>query len=128
MAEKATKQYVTGTGRRKRAIAQVRITPGGSGKYIVNEESLTLDDARMSPLALAGVASTVDVSVKVEGGGFAGQADAIRHGLARALVAMDEVNRTTMRGAGLLTRDPRERERKKPGLRSARRSPQWSKR
>lgn len=129
MAEKLPKQYIYATGRRKTAVARVRLIPTGSGICIVNGK--TVDLAKMTyvdPLRLVGQFGNTDLSIVVAGGGTTGQSDAIRHGIARALVTLDETNKTTLKKAGYLTRDPRERERKKPGLLSARRSPQWSKR
>lgn len=126
-AEK-TRLYHYGTGRRKSAVAQVRLYPEGSGKVSINEKAIeTPDEAYLAPLRLVGQTG-VDVSAHVVGGGFQGQLEAIRHGVARALVEMDEEFRTTLKKAGYMTRDPRAKERKKFGLKSARRSPQWSKR
>ncbi len=130
MAEKTTKTYTYATGRRKTASAQVRIYQQGSGKITVNGKAVTpVDDLLyLAPLKLVGMYGNTDISVKVSGGGFHGQAEAIRHGIARVLVEIDEAYKTTLRKAGYLTRDPRARERKKPGLKGARRAPQWSKR
>lgn len=128
MAEKTQKQYFYATGRRKTAVAQVRVYPGGSGKVTVNEKPVSGEPVYLAPLKLVGLSSSTDITVKVLGGGTAGQQEAIRHGIARAIVVMDEEYKTTLRKAGYLTRDPREKERKKPGLLGARRSPQWSKR
>ena len=123
-----------GTGRRKSSTARVRLSPG-TGKITVNDKSL--DDffgrktARMivrQPLELTQLASKFDVSVIVAGGGITGQAGAIRHGLTRALMEYDEGLRGTLRRAGFVTRDAREVERKKVGLRKARRATQYSKR
>ncbi|MCY3811948.1 MAG: 30S ribosomal protein S9 [Gammaproteobacteria bacterium] len=123
-----------GTGRRKTAAARVFLRPG-TGRILVNRRSLDeffgRETARMvvrQPLNIAGVADNVDVTVTVRGGGGSGQAGAIRHGIARALVDYDEGLRKDMREAGLLTRDAREVERKKVGLRKARKRPQYSKR
>lgn len=128
MADKKMTYHVA-TGRRKSAIAQVRIFPQGSGKVTINGAVATNDDAvYLAPLKLVGKHGSTDITVKVNGGGFAGQAEAIRHGISRALVVMDEAYKTTLRKAGYLTRDPREKERKKAGLKGARRAPQWSKR
>jgi small subunit ribosomal protein S9 len=125
----AAKKYYYGTGRRKTAVAQVRVYPNGTGKVFINETPVSPHDALyMAPLTLVGQASKADVSAHVEGGGFRGQLEAIRHGISRALCEMDADFRTTLKKAGYLTRDPRAKERKKPGLKSARRSPQWSKR
>ena len=123
-----------GTGRRKTATARVFMRPG-TGRILVNRRSLDdyfgRETARMvvrQPLNIVGVADSVDVTVTVNGGGGSGQAGAIRHGIARALVDYDETMRKPMREAGLLTRDAREVERKKVGLRKARKRPQYSKR
>jgi small subunit ribosomal protein S9 len=122
-------RYFAATGRRKTAVAQVRLTPKSAGKVVVNSAAITADaQPYLAPLKLVGMFGTTDVSVKVHGGGTAGQEEAIRHGIARALVEIDAEYKTTLRRAGYLTRDPREKERKKPGLKSARRAPQWSKR
>lgn len=122
------KEYVYAHGSRKRASARVRLYPGG-GKVVVNErEVMTPDPIMIAPLALAGLQHKFDVSARVVGGGMTGQLEAIRHGIARALVVHDPELRSTMRKAGFLTRDPREKERKKPGLKRARRAPQWQKR
>ncbi len=123
-----------GTGRRKHSVARVRLVPG-EGNVTVNGrdmreylpfESLILDLSQ--PFAVTETEGNYDVLVNVHGGGFTGQAQAIRHGIARALIEADPENRGALKRAGLLTRDPRMKERKKPGLRKARRSPQFSKR
>lgn len=121
-------------GRRKEAVARVRMTPG-SGTIVVNEKDYTgyfpsslAQKLVESPLTLVDQRNKMDISVKVEGGGFRGQADAVRHGITRALIAMDPELKKTLRSAGYVTRDPRVKERKKPGLRRARRAPQFSKR
>ena len=123
-----------GTGRRKTSAARVFITPG-KGDIQVNNHPLDQyfgrETARMivrQPLEVAEVSDKFDVKVTVRGGGNSGQAGAIRHGIARALVEQDETLRVTMRRAGFLTRDAREVERKKVGLRKARKRPQYSKR
>jgi len=123
-----------GTGRRKTSAARVVITPG-SGNITVNNHPLDQyfgrETARMivrQPLEVAEVSDRVDVKVTVRGGGNSGQAGAIRHGIARALVEQDENLRVPLRRAGFLTRDAREVERKKVGLRKARKRPQYSKR
>ncbi len=126
MAEQ--KRYFYGTGRRKTAVAQVRLYPTGGGKVIVNEKAIEVpSEIYLAPLRLVGQAS-MDISIMVRGGGFNGQLEAIRHGIARALLSVDEEYRITLKRAGYLTRDPRSKERKKFGFKSARRSPQWSKR
>ena len=123
-----------GTGRRKKAVARVRLVPG-DGKFLINKRPLdeyfgyeTLKMVARSPLALTETADKYDVLVNVRGGGFTGQAGAIRHGVARALIKADETLRPALKKAGFLTRDPRMKERKKYGLKAARRAPQFSKR
>lgn len=123
-----------GTGRRKSSTARVRIQ-SGSGSITVNQRPLDeyfgRETARMvvrQPLALLDMESTFDINVNVQGGGGSGQAGAIRHGITRALLAYDEELRPTLRSAGFVTRDAREVERKKVGLKGARRRPQFSKR
>ncbi len=123
-----------GTGRRKLAIARVRLVPG-TGKFTVNgreaDEFFNFDTLRKEirrPLDLTKTAGKYDVIVKVEGGGYTGQAGAIRHGLSRALLQVDPDFRAVLKSAGFLTRDSRMKERKKYGLKAARRSPQFSKR
>jgi len=120
-------KYYYGTGRRKTATARVRIY-AGDGKTTVNGKELTLSDAITEPLTLVGKSGTLDISAKVNGGGTTGQNEAIRHGLSRALIELNPEFRPTLKKAGFLTRDQREVERKKPGLKKARRAPQWSKR
>lgn len=123
-----TDQLIATVGRRKRAVARVRLKPG-TGRLVVNDQTLdTPSLVILAPLTLTGTESKVDVSVKVIGGGRAGQLEATRHGIARALVKYDAELRKTLKAAGFLTRDPREKERKKPGLKRARRAPQFSKR
>ncbi len=121
-------------GRRKSAVARVRLTPG-KGSIIVNEKEYTtyfkpkdIQEAVAAPLTLLSMRTQFDVSARVVGGGFRGQAEAVRHGITRALVEMDPELKKTLRGAGYVTRDPRVKERKKPGLKRARRAPQWAKR
>ena len=123
-----------GTGRRKRSIARVRLIPG-NGTIVVNErpyeeyfprEALRL--AIHAPLLLTHQLGKFDVLVNAVGGGLTGQADAIKLGIARALAKLDDAHRVSLRGAGLLTRDPRERERKKYGQKGARKRFQWTKR
>ncbi len=123
-----------GTGRRKKSIARVYLTPG-TGKITVNKRDLdeffgmeTLKVIVKQPLELTGTADKFDVLVNVHGGGFTGQAGAIRHGISRALLKADAEYRPALKKAGFLTRDPRMKERKKPGLKAARRAPQFSKR
>lgn len=126
-------QYI-GTGRRKKSIARVRLVPG-EGKITVNKRDIEnyfgLETLRVivnQPLVLTGTKEKFDVLVNVHGGGLTGQAGAIRHGIARALVKADENLRPELKKAGFLTRDPRMKERKKYGLKKARRAPQFSKR
>ena len=126
-------QYM-GTGRRKKSIARVRLVPG-SGKVVINnreiENYFCLETLRMivnQPLVLTGTKDRFDVLVNVHGGGFTGQAGAIRHGITRALVKADENLKPELKKAGFVTRDPRMKERKKYGLKKARRAPQFSKR
>lgn len=128
MTESANKtKYFYGTGRRKTAIARVRLY-SGVGKITINGKESNLQDDAVSPLKLVGKLGSYDISITVTGGGTTGQSDAIRHGIARALIASNAEYRPTLKKAGYLTRDPREVERKKPGLKKARRAPQWSKR
>ena len=129
-----TKPYFYGTGRRKHSVARVRVYTG-TGKITINDRDIndyfgleTLKLIVRSPLAVAGVEDKFDIVVRVNGGGVAGQAGAIRHGLSRALLQYDENLRPALKKAGFLTRDPRMKERKKYGLKGARRAPQFSKR
>jgi len=123
-----------GTGRRKHAVARVRLVPG-DGNIIINKRDIneyfgleTLKVIVKQPLTLTDTLSNYDVLVNVKGGGFTGQAGAIRHGIARALLKVDNELRGALKRAGFLTRDPRMKERKKYGLKAARRAPQFSKR
>ncbi len=123
-----------GTGRRKKSIARVRLLPG-DGKFIINNRDIdnyfgleTLKVISRQPLVLTDTLSKFDVMVNVHGGGFTGQAGAIRHGISRALLKVDDELRPALKKAGYLTRDPRMKERKKYGLKGARRAPQFSKR
>lgn len=129
----ANVQYY-GTGRRKSSVARVRLV-AGNGNITINgrtiDEYFGLETLKLivrQPLVLTKTLDKFDVIVKVEGGGFTGQAGAIRHGIARALVQADAENRPVLKKAGYLTRDPRMKERKKYGLKAARRAPQFSKR
>ena len=129
-----TKPYFYGTGRRKDSVARVRVYTG-TGKITINERAIdnyfgleTLKLIVRSPLVLLGLEGKYDVVVRVSGGGVSGQAGAIRHGLARALLQQNEENRSVLKKAGFLTRDPRMKERKKYGPKAARRAPQFSKR
>lgn len=123
-----------GTGRRKEAVARVWLAPGG-GQIIINKRPLeeyfrqkTLELAVQQPLAVTNTLGRFDVYAKVEGGGISGQAGAVQLGIARALVAADGALRPILRQRGLLTRDPRMKERRKYGLKKARKAPQFSKR
>ena len=129
-----TKPYFYGTGRRKNSVARVRVY-NGTGKITINDRDIddyfgleTLKLTVRQPLAVAGVEGKFDIVVRVAGGGVSGQAGAIRHGLSRALLVYDENLRGELKKAGFLTRDPRMKERKKYGLKAARRAPQFSKR
>ena len=124
-----------GTGRRKSAVARVRLIPGGNGTITINgrgiDEYCDLDTLKLiirQPLVLTETESKYDVFVNVNGGGFTGQAGAIRHGIARALIVAEPELRAALKKVGYLTRDPRMKERKKYGLKKARRAPQFSKR
>ncbi len=128
-------QYYEGIGRRKRSTARVRIYPGGTGNVLINdkpaEEYLPREGDlihALSPLTVLGQERIYNVSVHVQGGGITGQADAIRLGMARALVKLDPNVRAVLRQHDLLTRDPRIKERKKPGLKRARKAPTYTKR
>jgi len=129
-----TTAFYSGTGRRKTAIARVRLLPG-EGEIVVNGRSLdehfgnavSESDLRM-PFRVTGTEGRFNAMIKVEGGGVTGQAGAIRHGIARALMEFDSTLRQSLRQAGFVTRDAREVERKKVGRRKARRGPQYSKR
>ncbi len=120
--------YHPGTGRRKRAVARVFLTPGTGSVTLNDRPDVVLDPAVLAPLTLTELTGKVNLSIKVAGGGTSGQRDAIRHGISRAIVAWNSDLRQPLRAAGFLTRDPREKERKKPGLKRARRAPQWAKR
>ena len=124
-----------GTGRRKKAIARVRLIPGGNGSIVINDRAFedyfpqgTLQYIVKQPIALLEIDGKYDVIVNVIGGGYTGQAGAIRLGIARALLEAEEGCRPALKKAGFLTRDPRTKERKKYGLKKARRAPQFSKR
>jgi small subunit ribosomal protein S9 len=130
-----TPTFNSGTGRRKTAVARVRLLPG-EGEIVVNGRSLAehfgaaVDETEvLMPFRVTGTEGRFNVMVKVEGGGVSGQAGAIRHGIARALLELDpEAHRLPLRQAGFLTRDPRMKERKKYGLKRARKAPQYTKR
>ena len=130
----SAKPYFYGTGRRKKSVARVRIVPG-TGAITINKRDIddyfgleTLKLIVNQPFGVTGTEGKFDIIALVNGGGISGQAGAIRHGLARALVAADAEYRPALKAAGLLTRDPRMKERKKYGLKAARRAPQFSKR
>ena len=129
-----SKPYYYGTGRRKHSVARVRVYPG-SGTITINGRSIddyfgleTLKLIVRQPLTLTDTIEKFDIVATVAGGGVTGQAGAIRHGVARALLTVDENYRSALKKAGFLTRDPRMKERKKYGLKAARRAPQFSKR
>ena len=129
------KKYFYGTGRRKSSVARVRVYENGTGSIIINGREIDnyfgLDTLKLivnQPLVAANLVGKVDVVVTVAGGGVSGQAGAIRHGLSRALLQLNPEYRATLKAAGFLTRDPRMKERKKYGLKAARRAPQFSKR
>ena len=128
-------KYFYGTGRRKSSVARVRVYENGRGDITINgrtiDEYFGLDTLKLvvrQPLVTSDLLGKVDVVVTVAGGGVSGQAGAIRHGISRALVTMNPENRAALKAAGFLTRDPRMKERKKYGLKAARRAPQFSKR
>ena len=127
--------YVYGTGRRKSSVARVHLIPNGTGVITINGRSLdeyfgleTLKLIVRQPLVTTDLVGKVDVVVTVAGGGVSGQAGAIRHGISRALLTLNPEYRANLKTAGFLTRDPRMKERKKYGLKAARRAPQFSKR
>lgn len=123
-----TKDIIATVGRRKTAIARVRLTSGSGSAEINGKKVAELHPTIKEPLELAGLDKKVDFTVKVVGGGASGQIEAIRHGIARALVKFEPEAKSILKKGGFLTRDPRAKERKKPGLKGARKSPQWSKR
>lgn len=133
MSDKKT-QYHYAVGKRKTSIARVRLYEGGKGEFTVNDKNIkdyfygNYVSNVMIPLKLTSNSKTFDVSVRVSGGGTSSQADAVRHAISRALVEYDPELRMQLKKEGLITRDSRIKERKKPGLRRARRSPQWAKR
>ncbi len=134
-AKTKLQEYYYGLGKRKTAVARVRLYANGKGNFTVNDKPL--DDfiktsightVIKAPLRLTGTMKNFDISVKVDGGGTSAQNDAIRHGISRALLEYNDTFRGTLKKAGFLTRDARVKERKKPGLKRARRAPQFSKR
>ena len=129
------RKYYYGTGRRKSSVARVRVYENGTGNITINGRDIDnyfgLDTLKLivnQPLVAADLVGKVDLVVTVAGGGVSGQAGAIRHGLSRALLQLNPEYRATLKAAGYLTRDPRMKERKKYGLKAARRAPQFSKR
>lgn len=129
------RHYYEGVGRRKTASARVRIYPEGSGEVLVNDKPIEEyfprvgdADSVLSPLRLVEMEGRFDMTVLVKGGGITGQSDAVKLGVARALLKYDETLRPALRQGGLLTRDAREKERKKPGLKRARKAPTYTKR
>lgn len=136
VAAPATKvAYISTVGRRKEAVARVRLFADGKGEFIINARTLEqyfphYDNqvVVLQSLKLLGLQDKFNVQVKVQGGGKNGQAEAIRHGISRALLIVDPAHRKSLKPQGLLTRDSRVKERKKPGLKKARRAPQFSKR
>ncbi len=130
----SAKPYFYGTGRRKKSVARVRLYPG-TGVVTINgkdiDEYFGLETLKLivnQPFGVTETNGKFDIVANVRGGGFSGQAGAIRHGISRALVKADEANKPSLKKAGFLTRDPRMKERKKYGLKAARRAPQFSKR
>ena len=136
MAEMIKGEYYYGMGRRKTAVARVRLFPNGDGSITVNGRTAQTSFGQLayhmstiaSPLRVLDLTNAYTITVRVVGGGVSGQAGAIRHAVARALVRMNPDYKIAMRKAGYLTRDPRMKERKKPGLKRARKAPQYTKR
>ncbi len=134
MTDKKTESMERAVGRRKTAAARVRVTPGKgaitiNGRDLKDYFPLSLDQMQVeAPLKVTGLDTRLDVSVKVAGGGTHGQAEAVRHGIARAIIKWDEELKPVLKAEGFLTRDSRMKERKKAGLRRARRGHQWRKR
>jgi len=135
LADTTRSEYYYGMGRRKTAVARVRLFPNGDGSITVNGKNAqtyfgqdSLTTVITAPLRLLELASAYNMTVRVVGGGVSGQAGAIRHAVARALVRINPEWKATLRKAGFLTRDPRMKERKKPGLKRARKAPQYTKR
>lgn len=133
--EGSSAPYIYAVGRRKTSVAQVRLFPEGTGTITINTRPLReffptfiLQEKILLPLKTVGKQEGIDCKIKVTGGGTVGQAQAVSHGIARALVRYQEEFRKSLKSLGLLTRDSREKERKKPGLKRARKAPQWSKR
>ncbi len=135
MTAKTSTKWIVATGRRKESVARVYMNPKGSGKILVNGKdykeyfpSVLFQQPVEQPLKLVDMWGKVDLRIRVEGGGLRGQSEAIRHGIARALIQLNPELRPPLKKAGFLRRDPREVERKKYGLKKARRAPQFSKR
>jgi small subunit ribosomal protein S9 len=136
LADTIKGEYYYGMGRRKTAVARVRLFPNGDGSVIVNGKQArayfgqreALTSTVLAPLRLLEIADQYNMTVRVVGGGTSGQAGAIRHGVARALLRVNPEWKPALRKAGYLTRDPRMKERKKPGLKRARKAPQYTKR
>ena len=136
MADTTRGEYYYGMGRRKTAVARVRLFPNGDGTVTINGKTMqayfgqrdTYSATINAPLRLLDLGNEYTMTVRVVGGGTSGQAGAIRHALARALVRVNSEWKPTLRKAGFLTRDPRMKERKKPGLKRARKAPQYTKR
>lgn len=133
--EKKSTKYIETIGRRKTSTARVRVTPASKLSVVVNDKPLTtyfmtkeLETIVKSPFAESEAGDKFEVTALVKGGGIHSQAEAVRHGIARALVEMNEEERVKLKKAGFLKRDPRSKERRKFGLKKARKSPQWSKR
>ena len=130
-----TEEQKLNTGRRKSSVARVKVLPNGTGKITINKRDLvdyfplgTLQQIVKQPLVLLGLEEKVDVVVNVYGGGLTGQAGAIRHGITRGLIVLNETYKAELKKAGFVTRDSRKKERKKYGLKKARKAPQFSKR
>jgi small subunit ribosomal protein S9 len=135
MADTKDKKYIEAIGRRKTSVARVRLTPASKASYEVNGKNLAeyfdLDELVTvveSPFKVLDLKNTYKITVKVMGGGISSQAESIRLGISRALIKEEAERRKALKDAGFLKRDPRSKERKKPGLRKARKRPQWSKR
>jgi small subunit ribosomal protein S9 len=133
--EETSKKYFEATGRRKTSVARVRIFPSSKTSYTINDKELLeyfpTEELRLTvkdPIAKSKIAGKFKITAKILGGGVASQADAMRHGIARALVEYDMELRKKMKHLGFLKRDPRSKERRKFGLKKARKAPQWSKR
>lgn len=130
-----TKRYVEAVGRRKTAISRVRLTPASKQTFVVNDRDLAshfqspaLQEIVLAPLAKAALTQKFAVTAKITGGGIHAQAEAMRHSIARALLKVEETLRKDLKRAGYLKRDPRTKERRKFGLKKARKAPQWAKR